>query len=59
MSELRYVGLQRSQEWYPLSGSPLIMSAVEIGGAVTFILVPLEIHIIMTVRRVFIVLFYE
>jgi hypothetical protein len=34
MSELRYVGLQRSQEWYPWPESPQNWAAVEIGGAV-------------------------
>jgi hypothetical protein len=34
MSELRYVGLQRSQEWYPWLVSPQTWVIVDIGGAV-------------------------
>ncbi len=59
MSELRYVGLQWSQEWYPWPQSPQTWVSVEIGGAVKCVRSLYYFGIMMPNMGGLVVYFYE
>ncbi len=59
MSDLRYVGLQRSQEWCPWLESPQTWATVEIGEAVKCVRSLYYFGVIMPKRGVLVVYFYK